>query len=125
MLVGSRVSLLLGYAALLSIILAATLFILNRINPMQGKSRIIIHCFLGLSGLICSGVNVYLGPENAKIISNVSFGLITIIIVTGLILKYVRAAGILRYQSSTIHPGIVLALFVILLFNWLSSYGIV
>lgn len=91
---------------------------------MQGKIRIRIHCLLGFIGLLSSGVNVYLGPESASMISNVSFGLLTVIVVSGFVLKYVTALGILRYQSSTIHPGIVLALFAILLFNWMSSYGV-
>jgi hypothetical protein len=123
--VGPRVSLLFGYAALLSIFIAASLFILNRLNPKQGKNRIKIHCLFGSFGLICSTINIYFGPQSSSILSNVLFGLLAVIVATGFVLRYVKSAGILRYQSSTIHPGIVLALFFILLLNWLSTSGLI
>jgi hypothetical protein len=78
--VGPRVSLLFGYAALLSIFIAASLFILNRLNPKQGKNRIKIHCLFGSFGLICSTINIYFGPQSSSILSNVLFGLLAVIV---------------------------------------------
>jgi hypothetical protein len=112
-------SLVSGYLALFSLVLASFLYIINRIHPMQGNSRIRIHCFLGFLSLLFVAVNVFLAPEELIVLSNLSFGLLALIVVTGFILKYVRSAGILRYQISTIHPGIVLALLAVLFFNWI------
>jgi len=112
-------SLVSGYLALFSLVLASFLYMFNRIHPMQGNSRVRIHCFLGFLSLLFVAVNVFLAPEELIFLSNLSFGLLALIVVTGFILKYVRSAGILRYQISTIHPGIVLALLAVLFFNWI------
>ncbi len=86
---------------------------------MQGNSRVRIHCFLGFLSLLFVAVHVFLAPQELIFLSNLSFSLLALIVVTGFILKYVRSAGILRYQISTIHPGIVLALLAVLFFNWI------
>lgn len=110
-----------GYLALLSILLASLLYIINRIYPIQRNSRIHIHCFMGLFSLLLVAVHIFLGHEDLIFLSNISFGLLVLIVGTGFILRYVKSAGILRYQSSTIHPGIVLALLAVLFFNWLAK----
>ena len=112
-------SLISGYLALFSLVLASFLYIINRIHPMQGNSRIRVHCFLGFLSLLFVAVHVFLAPQELIFLSNLSFSLLALIVVTGFILKYVRSAGILRYQISTIHPGIVLALLAVLFFNWI------
>lgn len=112
-------SLVSGYLALFSLVLASFLYIINRIHPMQGNSRVRIHCFLGFLSLLFVAVHVFLAPQELIFLSNLSFSLLALIVVTGFILKYVRSAGILRYQISTIHPGIVLALLAVLFFNWI------
>jgi hypothetical protein len=76
---------------------------------------------MGLFSLLLVAVHIFLGHEDLIFLSNISFGLLVLIVGTGFILRYVKSAGILRYQSSTIHPGIVLALLAVLFFNWLAK----
>ena len=108
-----------GYVSILSIIAAAGLFFINRVYPLQGKYRMRIHCALGFLGLLGAVLNVYFGSEAPMMITDVSVGLLVLIVGTGIILKYIKSAGILRYQSSTIHPSIVFALLVLMLYYWL------
>jgi hypothetical protein len=108
-----------GYVSILSVIAAAGLFFINRVYPLQGKYRMRIHCALGFLGLFGAIFNIYFGSEAPIIITNVSVGLLVLIVGTGIILKYIKSAGILRYQSSTIHPSIVFALLVLMVYNWL------
>jgi hypothetical protein len=73
---------------------------------------------MGFISLLFVAIHIFLGTENLIFISNISFGLLALVVGTGFILRYVKSAGILRYQSSTIHPGIVLALLAVLFLNW-------
>jgi hypothetical protein len=118
------ISVNLGYFSIFSIVAASGLFCINRIYPIQGKYRMRIHCTLGFLGLFGAVLNISFGSEAPKMINNVSVGLIVLIIATGIILKYIKSAGNLRYQSSTIHPITVFSLLILMFYYWLVNKGI-
>lgn len=112
-----------AYLSLVSVFLSASLFILNRVYPIQGRDRVDVHCALGFLGFFGALVNFLLGCIDSKIFTGIQIFLLVVIVVTGFLLKYIRNAGALRYQSSSVHPVIALALFLVLIFNWLRSRG--
>ncbi|MHA2393823.1 MAG: hypothetical protein ACXAEX_17950 [Promethearchaeota archaeon] len=104
--------------------LTISLYFQNRLKPKQEILRIKFHCKLG--GLTFFSVIIFVilrlidGYElNAS--SFYSIGLLSIIIASGIILNYFPDAGSLRYHSRTLHPVIVFALILSIVFNFISN----
>ncbi|MCW4048400.1 MAG: hypothetical protein NWE89_01555 [Candidatus Bathyarchaeota archaeon] len=101
---------------------SCALFVLNRVQPAQDDDRVKAHCVFGLGVLVVMMYHLVLGLDSGIGWADVSqVGLVFIIIATGTVLRYLPDAGAVRYTSSSVHPAMVIALLVSLLFHVLDK----
>jgi hypothetical protein len=117
---------ILGIIVGILFILTTSLYFQNRLKPKQEILRIKFHCILGGLTFFSAIILVIMSLIDGVELSTSSYyliGLLCIIVASGIILNYFPDAGSLRYHSRTLHPVIVLALILIMVFNFLSKLG--
>lgn len=106
---------MLGWLTAAAVLASASLYVLNRVAPPQGESRIRVHCAVGLASVALALVEVAGSWGELGFNGSVALGLLLITASSGMILRFLPRAGALRYHAASLHPAIVVALLLALL----------
>jgi len=113
---------LLGWLTLTAVLASASLYVLNRLAPRQTTSRVKAHCLMGFAALALA--IVYFAQTmtgELSFSSGASLGLLLVTVASGMVLRFLKAAGEVRYHAASLHPAIVLALLLALLAQFMEG----
>lgn len=112
----------LGWLTVVAVLASASLFVLNRLAPRQTISRVKTHCLIGFTALALTVV--YFAQTltgELSFSSGASLGLLLVTVGSGMVLRFLKEAGEVRYHAASLHPAIVLALLLALLAHFMES----
>jgi hypothetical protein len=108
-----------GWLALVSVLVSSSLYAVNRVAPTLSRRFMRVHCLAGFASVaftvLHTAYNLESLPGNWGGLTNL--GLVLVIAGSGTMLRYVPDAGSFRFHSATLHPALVLALLVSMLFH--------
>ena len=107
-----------GALGLAAVLVSASLFAVNRAAPGLSPGFMKIHCLSGLAAVLFALIHAWFTLPAAWNWSELmNLGLVLVIAGSGMLLRHVPEAGALRHQSASLHPALVLALLVSLVFH--------
>jgi len=108
-----------GWLGLAAVLASSTLYAVNRLAPGLSEGRMRFHCYAGLASLAFTVLHAAYNLESLAGDWNglTNLGLVLVIAGSGMLLRHVPDAGSYRFHSATIHPALVLALLVSMLFH--------
>ncbi|MBN2335729.1 hypothetical protein JXL21_09225 [Candidatus Bathyarchaeota archaeon] len=111
-----------GLLGFLSVLASSSLYALNHVAPSLSERAVRLHCPLGLASVVFTLLNVILRLDAAGGWGRLStLGLVLVVAGSGMVLKYIPNAGVYRYHSASLHPAIVVALLVSMLFHMFTE----
>jgi len=111
-----------GWLGLAAVLASSTLYAVNRLTPGLSEGYMRFHCYAGLASVAFTVLHAMYNWESLAGDWNglTNLGLVLVIAGSGMLLKYVPDAGSFRFHSATLHPALVLALLVSLVFHVLG-----
>ncbi len=106
---------MLGWFTAAAVLASASLYVLNRVAPPQGEARVRVHCVVGLASVALALIEVAGGWGELGFDGSVAMGLLLVTASSGMILRFLPKAGVVRYHAASLHPAIVVALLLALL----------
>ena len=108
-----------GWLGLAAVLASSTLYAANKLAPGLSEGRMRFHCYAGLASVAFTALHTVYNLESLagdwSGLTNI--GLVLVIAGSGMLLRYVPNAGVYRFHSATLHPALVLALLVSMLFH--------
>lgn len=118
---------ILGILIAFLFVLTTSLYIQNKLKPQQEGFRIKMHCKLGgltfFSVILLVFIRIIDGYELTSL-GFYSLGFLFIIVASGIVLNYFQDAGSIRYHSRTLHPSLVFALILSVVFYIISKLSL-
>ena len=98
---------------------SSSLYAVNRVAPGLSEGYMRFHCYAGFASVVFTALHAAYNWESLAGDWNglTTLGLVLVIAGSGMLLKYVPDAGSFRFHSATLHPALVLALLVSLVFH--------
>jgi len=108
-----------GWLGLAAVLASSTLYAVNRLAPGLSGGYMRFHCYAGLASVAFMALHAVYNLESLAGDWNglTNLGLVLVIAGSGMLLRHVPDAGSYRFHSATIHPALVLALLVSMLFH--------
>jgi hypothetical protein len=108
-----------GWLGLAAVLASSTLYAVNRLAPGLSEGYMRTHCYVGFASVVFTALHaVYYWESLAGDWNGLTnLGLVLVIAGSGMLLRYVPDAGVYRFHSATLHPALVLALLVSMLFH--------
>jgi hypothetical protein len=108
-----------GWLGLAAVLASSTLYAVNRVAPGLSEGYMRFHCYAGFASVVFTALHAAYNLESLTGDWNglTTLGLVLVIAGSGMLLKYVPDAGSFRFHSATLHPALVLALLVSLVFH--------
>ena len=112
----------LGWLGLAAVLASSTLYAFNRLAPGLSMRYMRIHCYVGFASVVFTVLHAAYNWESLAGDWNglTNLGLVLVIAGSGMLLRHVPDAGVYRFHSATLHPALVLALLVSLVFHVLG-----
>ncbi|OGD48029.1 hypothetical protein A3K69_08590 [Candidatus Bathyarchaeota archaeon RBG_16_57_9] len=106
----------LGWVTAAAVLASSSLYVLSRVAPPQSEARVRAHCAVGLASVALALMEAALSWDGRLGFSGgAALGLLLITVSSGMILRFLPEAGVIRYHAASLHPAIVVALLVALL----------
>jgi hypothetical protein len=105
----------LGWFTAAAVLASASLHVLNRVAPLQSEARIRAHCIVGVASVTLALIEVAGSWGELGFSGNATLGLLFVTASSGMILRFLPRAGVVRYHAASLHPAIVVALLLALL----------
>ena len=118
-------SIVFGVLSLLGIFYASLLYFWNIVDPVQGESRVKLHCSVSKLTLITVASYIYLNPFAGlgdDWFIQIGVGMYLIVIASGVALLYLPNSGVIRYHARAIHPAFVVGLMIVILYHLLMLF---
>lgn len=116
-----------GWIMFIGLLYTTSLLLMNLYNPAQKESRVTIHCAIGKLTLASMLVHIaktpFKGFNSVAIWSAV--GLIFITVGTGLVLSYLPEAGKIRFHARSIHPALMVGIWIVVVHHILIQMGFI
>ena len=108
-----------GWLGLAAVLASSTLYAVNRVAPGLSMRYMRFHCYAGLASVAFTALHAAYNWESlaGDWSGLTNLGFVLVIAGSGMLLRHVPDAGAYRFHSATIHPALVLALFVSLVFH--------
>jgi hypothetical protein len=108
-----------GWLGLAAVLASSTLYAVNRLTPGLSERYMRFHCYAGLASVAFTVLHALYNWESlaGDWSGLTNLGLVLVIAGSGMLLRYVPDAGSYRFHSATLHPALVLALLVSMLFH--------
>ncbi len=108
-----------GLLALAAVLASSSLYAVNRLAPPLSRRFMRLHCLTGFASLAFTLLHAAYDLDSlaGDWSGLTNLGLVLVIVGSGMLLRYVPDAGSFRFHSATIHPALVLALLVSILFH--------
>ena len=108
-----------GWLGLAAVLASSTLYAVNRVAPGLSEGYMRFHCYAGFASVVFTALHAAYNWESlaGDWTGLTTLGLVLVIAGSGMLLKYVPDAGSFRFHSATLHPALVLALLVSLVFH--------
>jgi hypothetical protein len=109
----------LGWLGLAAVLASSTLYAFNRLVPGLSMRYMRFHCYAGFASVVFTVLHSAYNWESLAGDWNglTNLGLVLVVAGSGMLLRYVPDAGVYRFHSATLHPALVLALLVSMLFH--------
>ncbi len=108
-----------GWLGMVAVLASSSLYAVNRVAPRLSEGYMRFHCIAGFASVAFMALHAVYNWESLAGDWNglTNLGLVLVIAGSGMLLRHVPDAGVYRYHSATIHPALVLALLVSMLFH--------
>jgi len=108
-----------GWLAFVSVLASSTLYAVNRLAPGLSEGYMRFHCYAGFTSVAFSVLHALYNLESlaGDWSGMTNLGLVLVIAGSGMLLRHAPDAGSYRFHSATVHPALVLALLVSILFH--------
>ena len=108
-----------GWLALTTVLASSSLYTVNRLAPPLSRGFMRLHCLAGLASVAFTLLHAAynLGSLAGDWSGLTNLGLVLVIAGSGTLLRYVPDADPYRFHSATLHPALVMALLVSMLFH--------